>query len=101
MSIPLLPDAEGNVPYCAVSINILHAFLLAKQIAQPTRCTLGSVEALACTDARRDHAVLDFFVSFFIKKKRKNSNLLSASTPTTTKLYTACKTTYTILNKLS
>jgi hypothetical protein len=31
------------------------------------------VEALACTDARSDHAVLDFFVSFFIKKKRKTT----------------------------
>jgi hypothetical protein len=47
------------------------------------------VEALARTDARSDHAVLDFFVSFFIKKKRKNNHLLSAITPTTTKLYTA------------
>jgi len=41
------------------------------------------VEALARTDARSDYAVLDFFVSFFIKKKRKKSHLLSASTPQT------------------
>jgi hypothetical protein len=40
-------------------------------------------EALACTDARSDHAVLDFLVTFFIKKKGKNNHLLSASTPAT------------------
>jgi hypothetical protein len=32
------------------------------------------VEALACTDARSDYAVLDFLVTFFIKKKGKNKN---------------------------
>jgi hypothetical protein len=40
------------------------------------RCTLGNVEALACTDARSDHAVLDFLVTFFIKKKGKNKKSL-------------------------
>jgi hypothetical protein len=34
------------------------------------------VEALACTDARSDHAVLDFLVTFFIKKKGKNKKYM-------------------------
>jgi hypothetical protein len=59
------------------------------------------VVALACTDARSDHAVLDFLGTFFIKKKGTNKNLLSASTPTLTKLYTAFKTAYTTQNVFS
>jgi hypothetical protein len=77
--LPLLyfpSDAEGNPPHYAVSTQAPHALLLSKQTTPPNRCTLGNVEAQACTDARSDHAVLDFFVSFFIKKKRKNKNLL-------------------------
>jgi hypothetical protein len=35
---------------------------------------------MARTDARSDHAVLDFLVTFFIKKKGKNNNLLLVST---------------------
>jgi hypothetical protein len=56
---------------------------------------------MACTDARSDYAVLDFLVTFFIKKKGKNNDLLSASTPTTTKGYTAHQTDNTIQKKLS
>jgi|SRR4051812_24207421 hypothetical protein len=82
----------------SVSIKALHALLLAKQTTQLKQCTLGNVEALARTDARSDHAVLDFFVSFFIKKKRKNRNLLSASTTTSIKPYTAFTTPYSIIN---
>jgi hypothetical protein len=41
------------------------------------------VEAMACTDARSDHAMLELFCCFFIKKKGKNKNLLLASTPAT------------------
>jgi hypothetical protein len=54
--------------------------LLAKPATPPKSCTLGNVEALASTDARSDYAVLDFLVTFFIKKKGKNNHLLSAST---------------------
>ena len=82
----------------SVSIKAAHAPSLAQQTIQPKRCTLGNGEALARTDARSDHAVLDFLVTFFIKKKGKNKNLLSASTPTTTMVYTAHKTAYTTLN---
>ena len=57
--------------------------MLAQQTASLKRCILGNGEALACTDARSDHAVLDFFVSFCIKAKRKNNHLLSASASTT------------------
>jgi len=51
------------------------------------------VEAQACTDARSDHAVLDFLVTFFIKKKGKNNHLLLArklkilTTPTARKTH--------------
>jgi hypothetical protein len=34
------------------------------------------VEAQARTDARSDHAVLDLFVSFCIKAKRKNKEII-------------------------
>jgi hypothetical protein len=54
------------------------------------------VEALARQNARSDRVCLDFLVTFFIKKKGKNNRLLSASTLTTTKLYTALKTAYTM-----
>jgi len=79
----LPPDAEGNLLHFAVSTQAPHALSLDKPSTQPRRCTSGSVEALACTDARSDHAVLDFLVTFFIKKKGKNNHLLSASTPQT------------------
>jgi len=36
----------------------------------------GNGEALASTDARSDHVVLDFFVSFCIKAKRKSKNYM-------------------------
>jgi len=32
------------------------------------------VEAMACTDARSDYAVLDFLGTFFIKKKGADNN---------------------------
>jgi hypothetical protein len=63
-------DAEGNPLIHHVSINIAQAILLANPSTQLNRCTLGSVEALARTDARSDHAVLDFFVSFCINVAR-------------------------------
>jgi hypothetical protein len=56
------------------------------------------VEALARTDARSDHAVLDFLGTFFIKKKGKNNHLLPASTPITPKVFTAFNTACTMLN---
>jgi hypothetical protein len=91
----LPPDAEGNPPHYAVSITIAHALLLSKQTTQPNRCNLDSVEALACTDARSDHAVLELFGYLFLsREKGKNNYLLSASTPTTTMLYTALKIFY-------
>jgi len=69
-------NAEGNPLNCSVSIKATHAFLLAKQTTESKRCTFGSVEAVACTDARSDHAVLDFLVTFFIKKKGKNKSCM-------------------------
>ena len=62
-----------------VSIQATLQTWLAKQYIRQYRCTLGSVEALARTDARSDHAVLDFLVTFFIKKKGKNKNYMSVS----------------------
>jgi hypothetical protein len=60
----------------SVSIKATHAPLLAKPATLPKSCTLGNVEALACTDARSDYAVLDLLVTFFIKKKGKNNHYL-------------------------
>jgi hypothetical protein len=74
LSLP--PDAEGNPPYYSVSNKAPHALLLSKQTTLSKRCILGNEEALACTDARRVYAVLDFLVTFFIKKKGKNENYL-------------------------
>jgi len=76
----LPPAAEGNSLHSFCIHKAAHAPLFAQQTLQPKRRTLGSVEALACTDARSDHAVLDFLVTFFIKKKGKNRNYLTAST---------------------
>jgi len=50
------------------------------------------VEAQARTDARSDHAVLDFLVTFFIKKKGKNKNPLLARKLKTLTPSTALKT---------
>jgi len=50
--------------------------LLAQQYTPILKSLLGNVVALARTDARRDHAVLDFLVTFFIKKKGKLNNYL-------------------------
>ena len=75
--------AKGNQPCGAVSAKAAHASLLAKPYTLKQKWSLGNVVGLASTDARRDHAVLDFLVTFFIKKKGKNNHLLSASTPTT------------------
>jgi hypothetical protein len=58
----------------SVSIKTTHALLLAKPATPLMRCTSCNEEALARTDARSDHAVLDFLVTFFIKKKGKNKN---------------------------
>src|SRR5436305_15147531 len=68
-----MPKATPLTYY--VSIKATPAPLLAKQTTQPKRCTSGSVEALVSTDARSDHAVLDFLVTFFIKKKGKTRTL--------------------------
>jgi hypothetical protein len=60
------------------------------------------VEALACTDARSDYAVLELFGYLFLsREKGKNNYLLSVSTPTTTKLYIAFEIAYTIINVFS
>ena len=70
--LPLLylpPDAEGNPPHRFRTHKAAHSLLLSKPLTQPNRYTLDSVEALARTDARSDHAVLDFFVSFLSRKK--------------------------------
>ena len=42
------------------------ALLLAQPFTSKQRCTLSSVEALASTDARSDHAVLELFGYFFL-----------------------------------
>jgi hypothetical protein len=44
--------------------------MLAEQTTSSKRCTLGRVEALACTDARSDHAVLELFGYFFFQEKK-------------------------------
>src|SRR3954451_11258399 len=76
-----------------VSIQATLQILLAKQCIKQSSCTLGNGEGMACTNyltetnkkhysrsnARSDHAVLDFFVSFCIKAKRKINLLLLAS----------------------
>jgi hypothetical protein len=72
----LLPVAKGNPPYYQLSIKSAPASLLAQQHIPIQQSLLGNGEALARTDARSDHAVLDFLVTFFIKKKGKNKNLL-------------------------
>jgi hypothetical protein len=69
-------NAEGNLLSYSVSIKTTPAPLLAKPYTPKQRCTLGNVEALACKDARSDHAVLDFLCTFFIKKKGANKNHL-------------------------
>ena len=69
-----MPKATPLTHY--VSHKATHALLLAKQTTQLKRCILGNGEALARTDARSDHAVLDFLVTFFIKKKGKNNSYM-------------------------
>jgi hypothetical protein len=59
------------------------------------------VEALARTDARSDHAVLDFLVTFFIKKKGKNNRLLLASSLKNSYHLNSTQTSSTLLNLLS
>src|SRR6476660_6749165 len=66
----MLPDAEGNLPHPPCNYNIAPAPLLAKQTNKQSRCTSGSVEALACTDARSDYAVLELFGYFFFQEKK-------------------------------
>ena len=63
------PDAEGNHPYYSLSIKAAHASLLAQPYTPILQSLLGNGEALASTDARRDHAVLDFLVTFLSRKK--------------------------------
>jgi len=48
----------------------------AKPYPQILKSFLGNVAALARTDARSDHAVLDFLGTFCIKTKGANKNLL-------------------------
>ena len=66
----LLPDANGNHLYHFVSFNITRALLSAIPSSQHNKCTLSSVEALACTDARKDHAVLELFCFFFLSREK-------------------------------
>jgi hypothetical protein len=48
-----------------VSFKTTHSPLFAKPTSTPKRCTLGNGVALASTDARSDHAVLELFGYFF------------------------------------
>jgi hypothetical protein len=66
----LIPGAEGNHPSITFLTKVTPALLLAQPFTPKQRCTLGSVEALASTDARRDHAVLELFGYFFFQEKK-------------------------------
>src|SRR5437763_15701408 len=69
-----MPKATHLISYASYSFT--PAPLLAKQTTQPKRCILGNVEALARTDARSDHAVLELFCFFFLsREKRKISTI--------------------------
>ena len=69
-------NAIGTPPHPLCIYNITLTPLLAQPSTPLKKCTLGSVEAQARTDARSDHAVLDFLVTFFIKKKGKDKKYM-------------------------
>jgi len=57
----LPPDANGNLPHLLSNYSLPTPNIVSPtEYCKQSTCTLGNGEALASTDARSDHAVLDF-----------------------------------------
>src|SRR4051794_26629488 len=70
------PDANGNLPCCTSLPKVKPAPLLAQPSTPKHRCTLGSVEGMARTDARSDHAVLELFCCFFLSREKSKTRII-------------------------